>query len=88
MKKIEVDPHELNTLLLCAFRYALGRKSYIVSDIASLICVYRKHLSPHTRERIIKEIFYAFESGDYGMEMDKTIWQELSWHLEKLEDKC
>lgn len=75
--KIEVNTGELNTLILCAFRYALGRKSYIVSDIASLISDYSEHIEPHIKERICKEIKEAIENNNYGMDMDKQIWSDL-----------
>jgi hypothetical protein len=77
-----MNKHETNILMLCAFRYALGRRSYIVDDMANLLIKYKSTLNVYTRVLIIKEIKTAFETNNYGMEMDKDIWQIVLDHYE------
>lgn len=77
----EISPFDLNTLILCAFRYALGRKTYIVKDISDLILKYQDNLQPHIIDRIRKEIVQAIETNNYGMEMDREEWMKLNKEL-------
>lgn len=85
LNNIEISSFNLNTLIICSFRYALGRKTYIVSDICDLIMKYYSDLQPHIVDRICKEINQALETNNYGMEMDKDIWKELLTKLTEAE---
>ena len=80
---IEVRNDEFGDLMVCAFRYALGRKSYITSAIADLILKYYLLLDDNDCEVIKRDIKRAFETNNYGMEMDKEVWQEVLNKLEK-----
>lgn len=67
-------------LILCAFRYCLGRATYIVHDMV-------KHLKDHWNEidhvyknMIIKDIGRALDMNRFGHEMDKVEWVDfLDW---------
>jgi hypothetical protein len=80
---INIQNDEFGDLIICAFRYALGRKTYITSTIAELILKYKHLLDDNHCEVIIRGIWRAFETNNYGMEMDKEIWQKV---LNKLEE--
>ncbi len=76
------DNH-FNTLAFCAFRYALGRKSYICSDIVDILIenmdrIDRKHIN-----LIIDEIDGAIENNNAGMDCDKKEWSRLRDALER-----
>ena len=43
-------------ILFCAFRYALGRKTYVVEEVASELRAHRKSLTTKTRTQIVDEI--------------------------------
>lgn len=63
---------DLEVVHLCAFRYALGRKTYIVGIICDALR--QADLSNQCKQQIIKEIK---ECQDLGMDMDRTEWMSL-----------
>jgi hypothetical protein len=58
-------------IIFYAFRYALGRKSYAVSDVVNYLLEVWDELTSETQQMIIKEIK---ECPDLGMDMDKNLW--------------
>jgi len=69
----------LQNIYISALRYALGRKSYIVSDTVNTLM--KVELSKQTIGVMIRDIE---ECEDYGMEMDKEEWLKLLEHLKGL----
>lgn len=63
-------------VLSCAFRYALGRMTYVVDSVASEIERRRKSLPTKDLHRYRAEITEASRGNSLGMEMDKKRWQE------------
>jgi hypothetical protein len=61
-------------VLICAFRYALGRRTYIVNEIVNEIVTNWNQLSPYSKVLIRKEII---ECNDLGAEMDKKEWDKI-----------
>jgi len=61
-------------IVFCAFRYALGRKTYIVSTVVNYLIQNWKWMTPKFQGLIHKEINKAVEEKWIGMEMDKTQW--------------
>lgn len=61
-------------VLNCAFRYALGRKTYIVGVIVDEIITNWDELDRYSQERIQKEIR---EAESLGMECDKKEWERI-----------
>ena len=82
-KEPELNMVEYNDLAFCAFRYALGRMTYItktVSDI--LIKMNQKGLLTYwTKEQMIRELEDAIEHNKAGMDIDKQYWQALLTEL-------
>lgn len=69
-------------MTLAAFRYCLGRKTYIVSHCVDYLRKHWDQIPINTKALICKEIEKAFETKSYGMEMDKKEWQRiLDLHL-------
>lgn len=68
---------EFRTLIISAFRYALGRKTYIVSDTCDLIINHWEYLSKHEKKLICEEIEHAIEHGMAGMSCDMACWEEV-----------
>lgn len=58
---------------LAAFRYALGRSTYIVSVIAEALL--KANLANYEKELIITEINKA--KGKLGMDMDEKVWLQV-----------
>ena len=67
-------------MVLCALRYALGRKSYITGLVSDYIWDNRKILGRRAREQVVEDIK---GTKDLGMEMDKLIWEGLVERLER-----
>lgn len=73
-----MNENEFNTLVICSFRYALGRMYYVVGEVCQII---RKHytlLTPQTKELIIKEINGA---RSLGRDCDEREWLTLKEFL-------
>jgi len=78
-----MNDREFDVLLFCAFRYALGRKTYIVSDVVDLIIKYKEKLNAGSIFIIKKEINKAIEQNQAGMSCDVYEWNKV---LEALKD--
>ena len=68
---------ETKDIFIMAFRYCLGRSTYVVADMVSLIDRNWNNFSRDEKYRIKGEIKYAIKVGQAGMEMDVKSWQEI-----------
>lgn len=64
-------------IAIAAFRYALGRASYIVSHVADWLIANRDQLSVHDRALIAREIDEAAEHNRLGHDCDVRDWQRV-----------
>ena len=65
-------------IILSAFRYALGRKSYIVGVVVDHLLKNWNILKSQTKEIIVREIIeYRNKHGKIGMDMDDSEWQKI-----------
>ncbi len=87
VKMTKVNNFDLDILLFCAFRYALGRMTYIVSTAVELICKYIDALHPHTKLLMIKEITTAIAKGEAGWDCDVQEWKVLLTALGESNEK-
>jgi hypothetical protein len=60
----------------CAFRYALGRMTYVVDSVASVIESDIEEISTKTLHLIRKEIEEAIKASHAGMQMDVERWSK------------
>jgi hypothetical protein len=60
--------------IMSAFRYALGRQSYIVGDTADMLVANRDALRLDWRQQIIRDIGDAIEDGRAGSSTDVETW--------------
>lgn len=58
----------------CAFRYALGRMTYVVDSVASEIERLAPEISTKTLDRLNREITEAIKNKSAGMKMDSDRW--------------
>lgn len=66
------------SILSCAFRYALGRRTYIVSTVVSEILNNWEQINPHVLERFKKEILEHKEVyKEIGMACDEQEWMSI-----------
>ena len=73
--KIETDDDRL--ILIAAFRYALGRCSYMPSVVAGAITQCWPSLTEHDQRLIRREIAEAIERGHAGMSCDVATWRRI-----------
>jgi len=64
-------------ILFYAFRYALGRMTYAVGEVANEIIRRAPDLSPGVRGAMIRDIDEAYSENRLGMEFDKSKWLEV-----------
>lgn len=67
-----------SVFLMYAFRYALGRQSYAVADVANTLLDYRGHLREDWRVQIVRDIDEAIAEGRAGADFDVKRWAEVA----------
>jgi hypothetical protein len=73
----------MDTLAFCAFRYALGRKTYIVSDVVDELIAVLPQIEKRTKEQMVDEIVRACNAGVAGMKIDIEEWERLAAAIEE-----
>lgn len=68
-------------ILFWAFRYALGRRTYAVGDVAEAIKLHKLRLTPMMRTMIASEITDADLRGGLGDECDERCWSAVRSEL-------
>lgn len=74
---MNITEYDLNFLLVCTFRYSLGRMTAAPSMCCDLIRRNVGILKPQDIKLIIDEIDYAVERKRAGMRMDEAEWLSL-----------
>ena len=74
---IEIDKN-FETILLCAVRYAIGRKSYMPSMVIDYITPLLPHLSEDVLKLIANEITgrYTYEGALGDEKIDRPYWEQ------------
>lgn len=75
MIKLETDLEQF--IVVAAFRYALGRRSYAVSIITQWLIKNWNEIHPNDQKLIKKEIQEALDNNRAGMEMDEQRWKKV-----------
>ena len=72
---LEIDKN-FETILLCAVRYAIGRRTYIPSRVIDYITPLLPHLSEDVLKLIVNEIVqhYTYEGALGDEKIDKPYW--------------
>lgn len=78
-----MDKTDTQLLYIAAFRYALGRRTYVVPAIAGAIRESRDLLTDETARLMAREIV---ECKDLGMECDAEVWRGLAEFLSAGDD--
>lgn len=73
-------------LIICAFRYSLGRCSYVVSEMIDHILEHWDEICPAYQRLIKSEIKYALERDNCGMNQDCESWSNCLEAIEKAEE--
>lgn len=81
-----IDGEDFDLVVIAAFRYALGRRTYIVPTVTNFIKANNKHISNQAKEIIISEITdakyhkYGISLGD---DIDAKEWLNLQTYLKE-----
>ena len=70
-------------LLICAFRYCLGRMTYVVSDMSHHIEKEWKTICEPFQKLIEREIRYSLKMNAAGMQEDRESWEKLLKFIEE-----
>jgi hypothetical protein len=69
-RPVEVHP----VVLMYAFRYALGRMTYAVGDMADILIANRESLRIDWRAQVARDITEAIDNDAAGMSCDREQW--------------
>ena len=74
---LEIDKN-FETILLCAVRYAIGRRTYIPSRVIDYITPLLPYLSEDVLKLIVNEIIerYTYEGALGDEKIDKPYWEQ------------
>jgi len=72
-----LEDNDMNTLAFCAFRYGLGRKTYVVSNIVQALINNKYRIRADIKLRICTEIQEAIDLDKAGMDCDIAEWQRV-----------
>ena len=64
-------------MVVFAFRYALGRKTYAVKEVSDYLIDNWHRFSPHTKDQIVRDIDRAIEINEAGHECDINAWKRI-----------
>lgn len=64
-------------MLMYAFRYALGRQSYCVGDVADELIAHREALTADWRQQIVQDIDVAIAEKQAGSAADVERWRQV-----------
>ena len=70
---VQLDP----VFLMYSFRYALGRQSYAVGDVAQALLDHAEEIRPEWRQQTIRDIKEAIADDRAGMQMDHKTWMDV-----------
>lgn len=66
-----------DSILFWAFRYALGRMTYVVGDVGDCIIRNVDVVDEEFKKNVVREIREKEYKNELGMEMDKKCWIEV-----------
>ena len=81
-RELEIEQRDLRDIFIYAFRYTLGRSTYSVSTMATLIKNNSKNFSDADIKLYMREINEALQENRCGMDMDCSTWKHLYEWLE------
>lgn len=81
---LNINEEDVNLLFIAAFRYSLGRMSYMPSAIAQIILSNKELLTQWQRELYAKEVHEHIETwGNAGMDFDTAMWLRFAEEIVK-----
>lgn len=76
-RRIKITYSDMETLLIGAFRYALGRRTYVVFETVEILLNNWDSISEHDKQLFVREIKHAIEHNLAGDKCDVREWQKI-----------
>lgn len=73
--------------LLCAFDYAVGRKTYVVGAVTRDLSSNANSISQKGRQYMIKELNRRWQVNSLGHDVDREMWVRLLKQLQEIESE-
>ncbi len=73
---IDIDNRDFTSLCLCAFRYAIDRKTGISHEMSRLLNKYSNHLDEWAKDQIKRDIQNKLDTPNLDA-FDKINWESL-----------
>ncbi len=73
-EQINLTYSDFNDVIVYAFRYALGRKTYAVQDMSSILIKHKDNISHNSKFVICRDIKRAINNKEIGMSFDQKSW--------------
>lgn len=78
---------DLKDILICALRYALGRKTYITSLVADYIMEHKELIDDRVKQVMLKDLEWYFHLWEAGKQIDDKCDYETWYHFKKWLEK-
>ena len=79
----QIDLSELQHFLICSFRYALGRTTYVTSEMSELLVKYWDKLQDWQQDQVLRHIHTAIDQNDAGDKCDIHEWMKVIAHADR-----
>ena len=87
MIDITITDDEFQRFIIYAERYAIGRMTYVPSDVNNIILKYLPRISSNTLGVLIQDIELEADRDMLGMDFDKKMWLALLETLRNERDR-
>ena len=77
MTDITITDDEFQQFIIYAERYAIGRMTYVPSEVNNIILKYLPFIANNTLGVLIRDIELESDRDMLGMDFDKKMWLEL-----------
>ena len=87
MTDITITIQEFQQFIIYAERYAIGRMTYVPSEVNQIIRKYLPRISSNTLGVLIQDIEFEADRDMLGMDFDKKMWLALLDTLKNERDR-
>ena len=87
MTDITITDNEFQQFIIYAERYAIGRMTYVPSEVNNIILKYLPRIANNTLGVLIRDIEFEADRDMLGMDFDKKMWLALLDTLKNERDR-
>ncbi len=71
---MKISTHDFHTIMFYAYRYAMGRRTYVTQEMSDLLIKYQHDLNWQTQQKIALEIGRRIKNNEAGDDCDVKNW--------------